>query len=103
MSAPRRTTALLLAALLLLLAARLLHTAQEKTFTIDEPHYVAKGLYLWRTGDYHWFDTLRLHPPLTYHIASLPLLLLDLEGLGHESHAGLRLVSRALTVVSDNK
>ncbi len=86
---------MLLAALLLVFAARGIHTSLEKSFTIDEPHYVAKGLYLWRTGDYDWFYALRLHPPLAFHLASLPLLALDLGGLGAQRDAGLALVQGA--------
>jgi 4-amino-4-deoxy-L-arabinose transferase-like glycosyltransferase len=74
----RRTAWLVLALLLAVFAARLLHTADAKSFTADEPHYIGTGLYLWNTGDYHWYSTLKLHPPLTFHLASLPLLFMDL-------------------------
>jgi hypothetical protein len=79
-----------LAALLTaLFAARLLHTASVKSFTIDEPHYAATGLYLWKTGDYDWLLTLRMHPPLTFHLASLPLLVAGHEDLALKRGAGL--------------
>jgi len=72
---------LVLAALLTVFAARLLHTASEKSFTVDEPHYVGTALYLWESGDYHFARSLRFHPPLTFHLAGLPLLALDLGQL----------------------
>ena len=71
----------LLFLLLAVFAGRLVHTAAEKSFTADEPHYVGTGLYLWKTGDYDWYEVLKLHPPLTFHLASLPLLFVDLPGL----------------------
>jgi len=61
-------------------ALRLLDAAQRNSLTIDEPHYVGVGLYLWESGDYHFFETLDFHPPLTHHLAGLPLLGLDLGG-----------------------
>ncbi len=96
---PRRSSkpAIALAVLLLLFGARLTHTAFEKSFTVDEPHYVGTGQYLWKTGDYDWYYTLLLHPPLAYHLASLPLLALDVEDLKVERLPGWHLVQRART------
>lgn len=74
---PRSPALAGLVALLLLLALRLGHTAQQNAFTIDEPMYVGTGLYLWRTGDYDYERALAYHPPLTFHLASLPLLAFD--------------------------
>jgi hypothetical protein len=73
-----RATGIALAVLLLVFAARLTHTAIEKSFTVDEPIYVLHGAHIWKTGDLHYWRTLRLHPPLAFHLASaLPILLLD--------------------------
>jgi hypothetical protein len=93
--------------LLVLFGARLADSALQNAFTIDEPNYVGTGLYLWRTGDYDPVRALRFHPPLAYHMASLPLLALDLGDvtlqpeIGHEllrrgspSPTALRLASR---------
>ena len=63
--------------LLVVFAARMVDTAREKTFTLDEPHYLGTGLYLWATGDYHFARSLRFHPPLAFHLASLLLLGID--------------------------
>lgn len=73
----RALAALALALLLALFGLRLVHTAASKSFTLDEPAYVGTGLYLWRTGDYHYARVLLFHPPLTFHLASLPLLFFD--------------------------
>ena len=81
-----------LLALLALFGARLLHTADQKTFTVDEPHYVGTALYLWESGDYHFARSLRFHPPLAYHLAGLPLLALDLDHLEKTATLGGRLV-----------
>ncbi len=89
-----RLSAVALAVLLALLAARLLHTAAEKSFTVDEPHYVGLGLYLWESGDYHFFESLRLHPPLPFHLASLPLLAFDLGDFELDADAGPKLLRR---------
>jgi 4-amino-4-deoxy-L-arabinose transferase-like glycosyltransferase len=70
--------------LLAFFAARLGDTAVRKTLTVDEPHYVATGLYLWGTGDYDFATSLSLHPPLAFHIASLPLLAFDLDDVPRE-------------------
>ncbi|HXK22467.1 MAG TPA: glycosyltransferase family 39 protein [Myxococcota bacterium] len=75
----RRRIALALAALLALFGLRLVHTAWSKSFTFDEPAYVGTGLYLWRTGDYDFARVLLFHPPLTFHLASVPLLFLDTD------------------------
>jgi len=81
--------------LLLVFAVRLTHTAFEKSLTADEPHYIGTGLYLWATGDYHFASTLNLHPPLAYHLASVPLLFLDLDGLVRDRTVSRRLRARA--------
>ncbi len=81
-----------LLALLALFGARLLHTAHQKSFTVDEPAYVGTGLYLWESGDYHFARSLRFHPPLAYHLAGLPLLALDLEHLEKSPSLGVQLV-----------
>jgi hypothetical protein len=86
-----------LAGLVVLFAARLVHTAAATSFTVDEPHYVGTGRYLWQTGDYHWYHTLLLQPPLAYHLASLPLLALDPGDLKLERMPGWNLVRRAQT------
>ena len=49
--------------------------------TADEPHYMGTGAYLWKTGDYHFANTLKFQPPLAHHLASLPLLLVDRSSL----------------------
>lgn len=66
------------ALLLLVLTFRLIDTAAHQSFTADEPHYVGTGLYLWSSGDYDFKSTLRFHPPLAFHLASVPLLAIDL-------------------------
>lgn len=93
---PRAPGATALVALLLaLFAARRLHGAQLESFTVDEPHYVGTGLYLWQSGDYHHARSLRFHPPLAFHLASLPLLGLDLEHLERTPALGGELVNGA--------
>ncbi|MDE0883949.1 MAG: glycosyltransferase family 39 protein [Myxococcota bacterium] len=62
------------AILILTLGLRLLDAAERNTLTIDEPHYVGVGLYLWESGDYDFVEALSFHPPLTHHLASLALL-----------------------------
>ncbi len=77
----RNSTSVAVWALVLMLAIfalRLTHTAALKAYTPDEPHYIGKGLYLWSTGDYHFLRSLRLHPPLAYHVGSILLAPLDL-------------------------
>lgn len=101
------TPAVALVLLLMLFGARLTHSAIQNAFTIDEPNYVGTGLYLWKSGDYDPVRALRFHPPLVYHLASLPLLAFDLgelrldPGVGHElmrrgnpAPVALRLASR---------
>jgi hypothetical protein len=78
--------------LLMLFAARLGDSADRNTFTVDEPHYVGTGLYLWSSGDYDYERSLRYHPPLAFHLASLPLLALDLGHLDVDLRLGGRLV-----------
>ncbi len=73
-------TGVALCLLLIVFALRLGHASFEKSFTVDEPHYVGGGLFLWATGNYDPWTALRLHPPLTFHIASAPLLGFDLSG-----------------------
>jgi len=93
--------------LLALFGARLADSALQNAFTIDEPNYVGTGLYLWSTGDYDPVRALRFHPPLAYHLASLPLLAVDLGDVamqpeignellrrGHPAPAALRVASR---------
>jgi len=80
--------------LLALFAMRLGDTAVRNTFTLDEPNYIGTGLYLWASGDYDYAATLSLHPPLAYHIASLPLLAFDLEDLPRERGIVQRLFER---------
>jgi 4-amino-4-deoxy-L-arabinose transferase-like glycosyltransferase len=90
---PARSSWLALALLVALFGARLLHTATQNSFTIDEPHYAATGLYLWRSGDYDWLLTLRMQPPLAFHLASLPLLAIDSGRLGSRRGSGLAAAS----------
>lgn len=79
--------------LLAIFAVRLIDTAVHKSLTADEPLYVGTGLYLWETGDYHFVDSLSLHPPLVFHIASLPLLAFDLEDVPREHGMTRRIFS----------
>jgi hypothetical protein len=76
-STRRHLPTLALVGLLALFAVRLLDSARVHSLTADEPHYIATGLYLWETGDYDFVEALRFHPPLTFHLASLPLLAFD--------------------------
>ncbi len=85
---------LVLAVLLLLFAGRLVHTALEKSYTYDEPHYVGTGVYLWRSGNYQWMEALSAHPPLAFHLAGLPWLVFDLGGLPDSPGAGFELVEK---------
>jgi len=71
-----------LALLMALFAARLVASAAGHSLTADEPHYMGTGVYLWKSGDYHFARTLRFQPPLAYHLASVPLLALDLSKVG---------------------
>jgi 4-amino-4-deoxy-L-arabinose transferase-like glycosyltransferase len=80
--------------LLALFAVRLGDSAVSNSFTLDEPNYLGMGLYLWESGDYDYAATLSLHPPLTYHIASLPLLAFDLDDLPRERGIVRRLFER---------
>jgi len=92
--------ALVLAALLIaLFAVRLVHTASRMSFTPDEPRYVGTALYLWDSGDYHFERSLRFHPPLTYHLAGVPLLALDLEDMQPSADLGEQLVRAAGSAV----
>jgi 4-amino-4-deoxy-L-arabinose transferase-like glycosyltransferase len=80
--------------LLALFAVRLGDAAVRNSFTVDEPSYIGIGLYLWESGDYDYAATLMLHPPLTFHIASLPLLAFDLDDLPRERGIVHRLFER---------
>jgi hypothetical protein len=80
-------------ALLVLFAVRLVDSVQQNSLTVDEPHYVGLGLYLWESGDYHYAESLSFHPPLAYHLASLPLLAIDLTGVPIDRRIGRRLLS----------
>lgn len=80
--------------LLVLFAARLGDTSVRKTLTVDEPHYIGRGLYLWATEDYDFAASLSLHPPLTFHLASVPLLFMGLEDLPRERSIGRLLFER---------
>lgn len=104
--------AVLLGVLLAVFAARLVDAARLDAFTIDEPNYVGTGLYLWQSGDYDYFRSLRFQPPLVFHLASLPLLAFDLGDVpidpalgqrllreGHPPALWLRLATRAPFVV----
>jgi 4-amino-4-deoxy-L-arabinose transferase-like glycosyltransferase len=71
-----------LAVLLAVFVVRLLDSAVSHSLTVDEPHYMGTGVYLWKTGDYHFARTLSFQPPLAYHLASLPLLAVDLSAVG---------------------
>lgn len=93
----RLQAALACALLLLVFGARLIDASARNSFTIDESHYFAKGLYLWESGDYHWLDTLMFQPPLAFHLASLPLLALDLGDFEPGRQAGFHFVQNADT------
>ena len=80
--------------LLALFAVRLGDSAVRNSFTVDEPNYLGIGLYLWESDDYDFAATLSLHPPLTFHIASLPLLAFDLDDLPRERGIVRRLLER---------
>lgn len=80
--------------LLVLFGARLGHSAFQNAFTIDEPSYVGTGLYLWRSGDYDLVRALRFHPPLAHHLASLPLLAVDLGDVPLRPEIGPELLRR---------
>ena len=79
--------------LVAIFALRLSDAAERNTLTIDEPHYVGVGLYLWQSDDYHYFETLSFHPPLTHHLAALPLLGLDLGERSSSRSIGVELLS----------
>ena len=83
----------LAAILILTLGLRLLDAAERNTFTVDEPHYVGVGLYLWESGDYDFSEVLRFHPPLAHHLASLPLLPLVVDGPLITRNTGRQLLS----------
>jgi len=82
--------------MILLFGGRLLDVAVSKTFVTDEHNYIGNGLYLWQSGDYHFQRALNFHPPLTYHLASLPLLVLDVEldEMAQRPRVGERIVRR---------
>ncbi|MEN8181892.1 MAG: glycosyltransferase family 39 protein [Myxococcota bacterium] len=85
---------IVLVVLVTVFAARLLDAAIQNALTIDEPHYMGTGVYLWQTGDYHFERILLYHPPLAHHLASLPLLLFDLDGLPASPAVAEALVAR---------
>ncbi|MEE3328324.1 MAG: phospholipid carrier-dependent glycosyltransferase, partial [Myxococcota bacterium] len=68
---------LIVCGLLALFAFRLVDSANRNALTFDEPHYVGAGLYLWDSGDYDFARSLYYHPPLAFHVASLPLLFVE--------------------------
>ena len=88
----RRVGAAALAALLAVFAVRLAHTALEKSYTYDEPHYVGTGLYLWRHRNYQWMEVLSAQPPLAFHLASLPWLVADPGPVADTPSAGFELI-----------
>lgn len=63
---------LTVAFLLLYMAYCGLRVISSKSATYDEPHYLATGLYHWKTGR---FDMAPFNPPLMRLISSAPLLL----------------------------
>jgi hypothetical protein len=77
-------------------AARLAASIVGHSLTADEPHYMGTGVYLWKSGDYHFARTLKFQPPLTHHLASLPLLALDLSGVGGTPDVSAQLVPRGV-------
>lgn len=81
--------------LLLLFGARLADSIERHSLTVDEPHYIGTGLYLWATGDYHFAKSLKLQPPLAFHLASVPLLLLDTGGVDVRRDVGRQLLAGA--------
>jgi len=83
-----------LALLLAVFGVRLLDAAARNAFTIDEPAYVGTGLYLWHSGDYHYARVLHFHPPLAFHLASLPLLAFDVSDVAESPRAGRDLLRR---------
>jgi hypothetical protein len=85
---------LVVVALMALFVARLTHTALEKSYTYDEPHYIGTGLYLWHTGDYQWVEVLSGHPPLAFHLASLPWLFADAGAVPLKPNVGFELIER---------
>jgi hypothetical protein len=91
-SRARRALPIALSLLLALFAARLLHTAASKSLTFDEPHYIGTGLQLWHTGDYHFSRVLQFHPPLAFHLASVPLLFMDVGDATNAPSVGAALL-----------
>ena len=91
---PSWGVALVVVFLLALFAFRLTDSANRNALTFDEPHYVGAGLYLWDSGDYDFARSLYYHPPLAYHLASLPLLFVEtpesplLRDVGHRMLSG---------------
>jgi 4-amino-4-deoxy-L-arabinose transferase-like glycosyltransferase len=95
-SRPRAQLWAILIVALALFAGRLVHTASEKSFTVDEPLYLGTALYLWETGDYDFVKSLRFHPPLAYHLAGLPLLGLDLGNRRPSPDLGTELIDASV-------
>jgi 4-amino-4-deoxy-L-arabinose transferase-like glycosyltransferase len=85
-----------LALLLALFAVRLVASAADHSLTADEPHYIGTGVHLWKSGDYHFARTLKFQPPLAYHLASLPLLGLDLSKVSATDDVAKRLVTQGV-------
>ena len=81
-----------LALLVALFAVRLVDSAASHSLTVDEPHYMGTGLYLWQSGDYHFSRTLLFQPPLAFHLASLPLLAIDRSGVSGTRDVAERLI-----------
>ena len=81
-----------LALLVALFAVRLVDSAVSHSLTVDEPHYMGTGLYLWQSGDYHFGRTLLYQPPLAFHLASLPLLAVDRSGVSGTRDVAERLI-----------
>ncbi|MGH0031369.1 MAG: ArnT family glycosyltransferase [Myxococcota bacterium] len=93
---PARRPVVWLALGVAVFAVRLLASITGHSLTADEPHYVGKGAYLWKSGDYDWSRTLTYQPPLAYHVASLPLLAVDRSGVTSANDVGRQLVASSV-------
>lgn len=67
----------LLAALMLLHASICISSMWNSSATFDEPDYFGVGRYIFETGNWK-ISSATFHPPLSYHISSLPLFFTDL-------------------------